>query len=80
MVGQDAWIDAAGEVLQAEHSLLGLVGKRVERTCRHSGDASELTQPARQRDQLVLGTIVEVALDATALLVLSRNEALPRYA
>ena len=44
-----------------------------------AGTARELTQLARQRDQLVLGTVVEVALDATALLVLSRDQALPRH-
>ena len=77
-VGQDTRVDAAGQVLQAEHGVLRLVGEVLELS-RDGGLAlRQLAQLSGQRDQLVLGTVVEVALDAASLLVLGGDQPLAR--
>ena len=68
----------AGQILQAEHGPLGLIGELVERARGAGlapGHAAEL---AGECDQLVLRTVMQVTLDTAALLVLRGDQPLAR--
>ena len=77
-VGEDAGIDAAGEVLQAEDGLLSLVRELLEHLVGDRWSLGQLPQAGGQGDEVVLCSVVQVTLDPAPLLVLGRHETLPR--
>jgi hypothetical protein len=76
-----SWIDAPGQPGDRLDRLAGGVGLRAEDAGRPrgilAGDGLDEAQVDRQRDQMLLRTVVDVALQPVALVVLRRDEPLP---
>ena len=80
-VGKQRWIDAARQVAQRLERLVGIGLQLIERLLRTDGVPSEehLGEPDLHLDgdEMLLGAVMQVALEAAALLVLRGDETLP---
>ena len=77
LVGEHAGKDSAGKVLQGEDRFLGVRGELRQQEASVRGcRGGRAPQPGGERDELLLDTVVQVALDAPPLLVLDSDEPL----
>src|SRR5256885_12788688 len=80
---EQRWIDAGGQLSQVVDRLVGVMlelGQDWARFALRFGKLLGQADLHLERDQVLLTPVVQVPLDATALLVLGGDQALPRGA
>ena len=82
LVGQERWIDPPGQVPEIVERLGESLFRLLEEAVRLLGvsmrEGTNQSHLHRERDELLLRPVVDVALDLPTLLVLSDHEALAR--